>query len=217
MVKIKRLANLTDSICFVEPNIPSSELTQRNVDYPILSDKKMKTKYVKFAYRPTHFTWKGKTHEIQVNFCSNPFCKNHMKPQKKYGIGKSQRYSISGATKERNVICSTDPTDPNGIPTLKCNSKAYSNWSLATEIERLIRVNAVVPLDPAYEFHKDGCINHETYFTEPKTFYKRGKASSNAQIVQCKACKKYTNILRPKLKRPPIIRRGTIFCLFMQI
>ena len=200
MVKIKRLANLTDSICQIDPNIPSSELTQRNNDYPILSDKGMKTKYVKFAYRPTHFTWKGKTYEIQINHCANPFCKNHLQPQTRYGIGKKQRYTISGNTTDRNIICNPDPTDPNGIPTLNCNSKSYSNWSLATEIERLARVESVVPLTPIYEFHKASCVNTETYFTDPKTFYKRGKASSNAQIVQCKACKKYTNILPTKVE-----------------
>lgn len=198
MVKIKRLARLTDSVCQIDPNIPSSEFTQRNNDYSNLSDKSMKTKYVKFAFRPTHFTRKGKTHEIQINYCANPFCKNHLKPQEKYPINGNQRYNITGKSGERSIICNDDPTDPNDIPTLKCNTRAYSNWSLATEIERLVRAETVVPITPDYEFHKDGCMNAETYFTNPKTFYKRGKASSNAQIVQCKACKKYTNILPTK-------------------
>ncbi|MBT2571615.1 insertion element protein [Planococcus sp. ISL-110] len=198
MVKIKRLANFTDRICLTDPNIPPSEITQRHHDYLTLSDKKMKTQNVKFAFRPTDFTWKGKTHEIQLNFCANPFCKNHLQPQTKYGIGKNQRYTITGTTPDRNIICNADPNDPNGIPTLNCNTKAYSNWSLATEIERLVRLNSVVPLNPVYHFHKDGCANPETFLTQPKTFYKRGKASSNAQIVQCKTCKKYTNILPTK-------------------
>lgn len=198
MVKIKRLANQSDIICHVEPNIPHKEFAQREIDYLDLSDKKMKKKYIEFVFRPTHFKWKGQIFEIQTNFCANPYCKNHHQTQKKYNIGKNQRYKISGKETERTVYCNPDPSNLNGVPTLGCYNKTHSNWSLATEIERLIRINTVVPIEPDYEFHKDGCINTETYFSEPKTFYKRGKATSNAQIVQCKTCKKYTNILPDK-------------------
>ena len=198
MVKIKRLANVTDLICQIDTKITSLELTERKKDYTTLSDKKMKTSYIDFAFRPVHLHWNNQKYQIQLNHCSDPFCKNHNQPQVKYKVGKNKRYKITGKPGSRTISCVPDPTDKTGVPTLGCYTKTFSNWSLATEIERLIRINSVVPLEPAYEFHKDGCVDSNTYFENPKSFYKRGKASSNAQIIQCKTCKKYTNILPDK-------------------
>ncbi|WP_449536411.1 insertion element protein [Ferdinandcohnia sp. Marseille-Q9671] len=198
MTKIKRLATATDLICRIDPNITSIEMKQREADYYTLSDKKMKTTYINYAFRPVHLQWKGKTYEIQLNYCSDPFCKNFHQPQISYSVGKIKRYKMSGKEDSRVINCVPDPTDIKGIPTLGCYTKTFSNWSLATEIERLIRINSIVPLEPDYEFHKESCLNNETYFDNPKAFYKRGKASSNAQVVQCKSCGKYTNLLPNK-------------------
>jgi hypothetical protein len=198
MTKIKRLTSTSDLICRIDPNITPTEMKQREVDYDTLSDKKMKTTYINYAFRPAHLHWKGKTYEIQMNYCSDPFCKNFHQPQIAYSVGKIKRYKMSGKEESRVINCVPDPTDMNGIPTLGCYTKTFSNWSLATEIERLIRINSIVPLEPDYEFHKDGCLNKDTYFDNQKAFYKRGKASSNAQVVQCKKCGKYTNLLPNK-------------------
>jgi hypothetical protein len=105
-----------------------------------------------------------------------------------------------------------------GVPTLGCYTKTFSNWSLATEIERLIRINTIVPLEPSYEFHKDSCLNSDvTYFENPKAFYKRGKASSNAQVVQCKMCKKYTNLLPDKVSSTSYTqKRNDVLPMFAQ-
>ena len=199
MVKIKRLANSEDVLCYIDSDITFEELQQREIDYREFSDKKMKTKYIEKIYQPVHLHWKGDEFSIELNYCSNPFCKNFNEPQKKYNIGKSSRYRISGKN-NRTIICVDDPEDMNGIPSLECITKTYSNWSLATEIERLIRINSVVPIEPEYEFHKEDCPNPHTYFSNPKSFYKRGTASSKAQKIQCKSCKKYTNILPDKTR-----------------
>ncbi|WP_043932214.1 hypothetical protein [Bacillus sp. EB01] len=199
MVKIKRLATMDDSIISIDPGISPEEVRNRQLDYCILSDKKMKTKYIKSIYRPVHLHWKKQDFVIQLNYCSNPFCKNHNEPQTKYEVGKSHRYGLSGKN-ERVLRCTPDPTDPEGIPTLGCLTKTFSNWSLATEIERLIRINSVVPLEPEYNFHKDDCDNTDSYFDNSKAFYKRGIASSKAQKIQCKTCKKYTNLLPDKTR-----------------
>jgi transposase-like protein len=198
MTKIKRLANTTDPICRIDPNITSTEMKQREVDYDTLSDKRMKTTYIHYAFRPVRLHWKGKAYEIQVNYCSDPFCKNFLQPQISYNVGKIKRYKVTGKEESRTINCVPDPKDINGEPTLGCYTKTFSNWSLATEIERLIRINSIVPLEPDYEFHKEGCLSNDTYFDNPKSFYKRGKASSNAQKIQCKSCGKYTNLIPNK-------------------
>ncbi len=200
MVKIKRLSNLNDSFYQIDTKIIPSELAKRKNDYETLSDKRMKTSYIQLAFRPVHLKWNRKNYEIQLNYCSDPFCKNHTKKQEEYPGSKRKRYKFTGRESERIINCTPDPTDKTGIPTLSCYTKVFSNWSLATEIERLIRINSVVPLEPIYNFHKEICTNDDTYFENPKSFYKRGKASSGAQIVQCKMCKKYTNIIPDKTR-----------------
>lgn len=91
MVKIKRLANSEDDLCFIDSNITFEELQQREVDYQDLSDKKMKTKYAELIYQPVHLHWSDDGFSIQLNYCSNPYCKNFNKPQKKYIVGKGSR------------------------------------------------------------------------------------------------------------------------------
>lgn len=66
MVKIKRLADTSDLICQVESNIAPTELTQRNIDYKTLSDKRMKTKYLHFVFRPVHLHWDERKYEEKL-------------------------------------------------------------------------------------------------------------------------------------------------------
>jgi hypothetical protein len=209
----------TDPVCYIEPNFTPTELTQRGKDYNTLSDKKMKTTYINFAFRPVHLHWNEQNYEIQLNYCSDPFCKNQNQPQEDYKGGKNKRYNFTGkeGSRGRAINCVPDPTDIMGVPTLGCYTKTFSNWSLATEIERLIRINSVVRLEPTYEFHKDGCLNSDSYFENKKSYFKRGKATSNAQIVQCKTCKKYTNILPDKSKTTSYTqKRNDILPMFAQ-
>jgi transposase-like protein len=76
------------------------------------------------------------------------------------------------------------------------SSYPYSNWSIAEEINRLVRIETVQDVEPDYAFHKEGCINEGfTPFDHKKEFYKQGKSTSNSQRWQCKQCKKITNVL----------------------
>jgi hypothetical protein len=129
MVKIKRLAAVTDHVCRIEPNITlEEELTQRKKDYDILSDKKMKTAYNNSIFTPVHLHWNDQEHENQLNYCSDPFCKNHNKNQVDYGVGRSKRYKFTGKDESRVITCVPDPTDAMGVPTLGCYTKTFSNW-----------------------------------------------------------------------------------------
>ena len=59
MVKIKRLAKLTDTFLDIEPPITEKELQDRQVDYPVLTPARMTLKSNDQVYRPTKFKWKG--------------------------------------------------------------------------------------------------------------------------------------------------------------
>lgn len=200
MVKLKRLTHPTDKFLHIIPPVTSTELQEREKDYPLLTPSRMTLKSNEQLYRPTELTWKEQLFKIQVNHCSNPFCKNHGLPQKRFDVkSKPYRYKITGKSDSKMIFCNPDHSDPDGIPTLSCNTSTMSNWSLAEEIERLIRINSVLPIDPVYNFHKDDCLNSgETPFVNVKSFYKRGKSSSNSQRYQCKTCKKFTNVLPSK-------------------
>lgn len=197
MSKMKRLAQQSDTLIQIEPPITPDDLDQRNSLYHLLEPKEFKSQFQQQVYRPTEFTMDGKKYAIQMNHCANPFCKNHGLEQIPYK-GKNSRYRFSGSDHEKVIICSKDNRDPDGIPTLNCNTRTMSNWSIATEIERLHRINSTLPIEPEYQFHKDTCTLVSTPFTEPKDFYKRGLSTSNSQRYQCKTCKKFTNVLPDK-------------------
>lgn len=202
MTKMKRLTQPTDAFLNIIPPITEKELQEREKDYHMLTPSRMALKSNEQAYRPTAFIWKGKTTEIQVNHCANPFCKNHGLPQERFDIkSKPRRYKIVGNEYDKRVKCNLDRVEPDSIPTLFCESLVISNWSLAEEIERLVRINSVLPLEPDYTFHKPSCPRiNRTPFENEKEFYKRGKSSSGGQKYQCKECKKITSTLPNKSK-----------------
>lgn len=199
MSKMKRLANLNDTITTILPPITEEELELRNEKYNLLEPKKFKKVFQKGIYRATEIELNGQSYQIQMNHCANPFCKNYGQKQIKYK-GKSSRYKLSGLDKESVLICSKENRENEHIPTLNCNTRTMSNWSIATEIERLQHINTVLPIEPDYNFHKDNCIIDSTPFTKPKDFYKRGTSTSNSQRYQCKTCKKFTNVLPDKYR-----------------
>lgn len=56
--------------------------------------------------------------------------------------------------------------------------RAYSNWSLAEKIARLVRDERVIDVNPKYDFHKKDCPNDGlTPFDNPGAFRKKGVAS----------------------------------------
>lgn len=176
-----------------------SEIEDRNKDYNVLTPKRFGTKYKDLLFKPTEFTWSGITHQIQYNYCSNPYCKHHGKPQVKYPTkGKPTRYKLTGTSNHKSIKCNPDPTGSIGGVVLGCYTSTLSNWSVAQEIQRLVQINSVQDKEEEYEFHKESCIVEEiTPFNNPVGFYKQGKSRLGMQRYQCKVCKKKT-ALTPK-------------------
>lgn len=165
-------------------------------------------KYVDNLSKPVEIIYKGETHKIQVNFCSNPFCKWYGKEQFHYNNfkGKPHRYRLSGQgagiKSGKSLFCNPDPTQSSAGIALNCSTTAYSNWSLAEEIKRLIEIESVTDVNPKYIYHRDGYKNFSlTPVDNPGQFSKRGKSVSNSVRWQCKVCRKITNILPENQER----------------
>lgn len=113
---------------------------------------------------------------------------------------------MTGSSKDKGhkgMYCNDNPIG-RGV-SQNCTVTPLSNWSVVEGIKRLIEINSIQDVEPDYQFHKEGCSEEEsTPFNEPKQFYKRGKSRGKSQRYQCKACKKFTNVL-PKEKKPLLI------------
>jgi transposase-like protein len=201
LAKLQRLATKEDGIVVVHNPVSEENLKDRKEQYKVLSDKQFAFRYNHMLFLPIEFTWNGNTHKIQYNFCTNPFCKWCGKEQMKFETikGNPSRYKLSGRSSKKMLVCNPDPIHPNVGMTLNCYSIAISNWSVAEEISRLVRINQTKDVEPEYNFHKDSCVvGHLTPFDTPSEFYKQGKTLNNAQRWQCKMCKKKTSILPNK-------------------
>ncbi|MFT8321147.1 MAG: insertion element protein [Bacillus sp. (in: firmicutes)] len=198
MAKLQRLATKEDSIVVIHNPVSEEELKDRKEQYQVLSDKQFAFRYNHMLFRPIEFTWNGQAHKIQYNFCTNPFCKWCGQEQATLK-GKSKRYKLSGTMNKKSLVCKPDAIHPDRGMTLNCNSITVSNWSVAEEISRLIRINKTQEVEPDYNFHKESCTaRHLTPFETPEDFYKQGKTLNNSQRWQCKVCKKKTSILPNK-------------------
>lgn len=197
MSKLKRLATKEDNLVFIPSPVSSEEISERAKDYNVLTPKQFGTKHKDLLFMPIDFNWNGKTHQIQYNYCSNPYSKWHGLPQEKFPTkGKPSRYKLSGSGTDKTIHCNPDPINSNKLATLGCRTVTLSNWSISQEIERLIQINSVQDLEPDYQFHKEGCNSEgSTPFNEPKRFYKQGKSTGKSQRWQCKSCKEFTNVL----------------------
>lgn len=202
---MKRLANIEDSILHISSPLTPKEIGDRISDYNVLSDKAFAKKYTNLLFEPVEFEWDGVTYQIQANHCTNNYCKWYSHTQIRFEKVKykPKRYKLHGTSKtgSKMIMCNPDPTGSHIGTTWDCTTTPLSNWSVAEEIQRLVRLETVKNVEKEYEFHKDSCsIPSSTPFDNPKEFYKRGKSSSNSQRYQCKTCKKFTNVL-PKLKQ----------------
>lgn len=203
----------TASLLFHNP-VNEEELKDRKEQYQLLSDKQFAFRYNHMLFLPVEFTWDGITHKIQYNFCTNPYCKWYGQEQFRFEAvkGKPSRYKLSGRGSKKSLVCNPDPMHPDRGMTLNCNSITVSNWSVAEEISRLIRINQTQDVDPDYNFHKDGCTaGHLTPFETPDGFYKQGKTLNNSQRWQCKVCKKRQAFYRINDNPQLIVRREMIF------
>ncbi|WP_407271343.1 insertion element protein [Radiobacillus sp. PE A8.2] len=217
MANLKRLATKEDNIVNVLSPLTMDEITNRNKDYQQLTPKQFGTRYSQLLFQPVGFTLSGTEHRIQYNHCANPYCLWHGLPQVRFETKrKPSRYRLTGSGTEKSIKCNPDPK---GGAVLGCYTNTLSNWSIAEEIERLVRVNTVQEQQPDYEFHKDGCsVGETTPFTAAKEFYKRGKSKAKSQRYQCKMCKKFTNVL-PKGRQAITYhqQRSDILPLFMKL
>lgn len=200
MANLKRLAVTDDELLSVKNPITDSEIQQRHMDYPLLTEKRFAKKYNELLFEPIEFTYKGQEFSIQFNHCTNPFCKWYGLTQKRFENikGKPSRYRLSGSSKHgsQTLMCNPDPIHPHQGATLSSSSVPLSNWSVVEEIKRLITNDSVKDEEPDYQFHKHGCaVDYATPFENRSLFYKQGKSSGKSQRWQCKTCKKITNVL----------------------
>jgi len=197
--KMKRIANVNELSIVCNSPLPTSIQKERDELYNVLSDIEFMKKYRQYLYSPALLELETEKYEIQLNFCNSIFCKWYGQTQYKYDeiSGKPSRYKMVQAGRSDTAIqCNDVPSDDKTKVSLNNNSYVISNWSVAEEIKRLIHINFVVPIEPDYIFHKDGCINiDKTPFENVETFRKRGFSSSNSTKYQCKECGKITNVL----------------------
>lgn len=197
MTKLKRLAEATDQLIHIKVPISNEKLQERIMLYEELTPKQFGTRFSKDIFIPVHFELYGEDKIIQVNQCANPFCTYYGQEQESYK-GRALKYRLSGKAEDKTLICGKNVGDTDDIPSLGCTTRTMSNWSIATEIERLHRINTVLPIEPIYNFHKADCPVPTTPFSSPGDFYKRGISTSKSQRYQCKNCKKITNVLPDK-------------------
>ncbi|MBG9545130.1 hypothetical protein ABE29_20920 [Cytobacillus firmus] len=78
--------------------------------------------------------------------------------------GKPSRYRLVGSTRSnsKKIKCNPDPINPTSGMTLDCHTVPLSNWSIALEIERLIRIETIKDWEPEYQFHKEVCVDCTT-------------------------------------------------------
>jgi len=195
MRKMKILLTKTNKD-FAYPIIPRTgeELFGRFEDYAAMSPEDFEKKHKFKWHEPFTLAYGNKKFEIQLNFCTDPFCKWFGMPLAHFR-GKLQRYRLSGSDKSA-IYCNENPTEKTPGFVTSTSTTVLSNWSITEEISRLANINKVVKFEPMYRFHNDNCASiGSTPFKNVNAFYKRGKSSSNSQKWQCKECKKITNTL----------------------
>ncbi|MHA6529133.1 insertion element protein [Paenibacillus sp. BAC0078] len=227
MGKLKRLVTLDDNLISIEDPLNEEEVKQREIDYLLLSPNQFSKKYRSLLFKPIKIYYKNKLFEINLNHCTEPYCKWFGLPQKRFENikNKPSRYklnSLKNKSGDKYLKCNDDPVSPAvGNLTLNCEVKTISNWSIAHEIKRLFTIQEVKVMkeENQYDFHRKNCISElSTPFKQQSLFYKRGKSSSNSQKWQCKSCKKITNVLPSQRESFTYHqKRNDILLLFAQL
>lgn len=198
MAKLKRLIVKDDTLVRIMPPVSNEDVENRDKDYPILSPVDFAKKYRGTLFTPITIFINDTIHIIQLNYCSNPFCKWFGEPQVRFDDIKNKpfRYKLSGIGEKKKIVCNPNKTNTVDGISLECTTTAYSNWSIAEEIKRLIHIDKIVDWIPEYNFHREQCnLKETTPFLNVDNFKKRGKSSSNSIKWQCKLCGKMTNVL----------------------
>lgn len=204
MKKFQKIASFKDSNIAVNSPLSQDVISERAKEYHDLSNIEFKKKYRNYVFTPSLLVIGDEHYEINLNFCNNTFCKWYSLPQKKFEEVKNKpsRYKLQQTSREieseaePRIMCNPVPGELSYRQSIENSSNTISNWSVAEEIKRLITINSLVPIEPVYSFHKEGCLcNDKTPFNNKEFFHKRGKSSTNSQKYQCKGCKKITNVL----------------------
>lgn len=211
MGNFKRLANQVDELVKIEEPLIQDEINLRNDDYNKMPSDKFNAKHRQLlspeSYKTVNFELNGVTHTIQLNHCTNPFCRWFGEDQeelRKLAIRgrKRYKYKLTGSPEnenERTIVCNEDPYTKGAAG--GCSTNPISTWGVAEEIKRLVTLNSVVDLNPQYQFHKDDCDEYGAMpFEQPKCFYNYGKSKTNSIRYRCKNCGKTTNVLPLKEK-----------------
>jgi len=200
---LRRLARPDDHLVTTVPPLSDEELVERANDYAALPPSDYARKHGAILFRPVRVFYEGEWYSLQFNYCTNPFCRWFGEPQRrrehlKY---KPHRYRLIGTLEEPRFICNPLRPSENGV-SWGCKTTALSNWSIAEEIARLVTNDHVIPVQPDYQFHRDGCSQSQaTPFEQPSAFHRRGESTGGSQKWRCKVCGKFTNVLPTRFKK----------------
>ncbi len=100
MRKLKRLATTVDEVVTVHPPVSDEELNSRQTNYLLLSPIAFAKKYRNSLFQPVQIEYQSEPHQLQVNFCMNPYCHWFGLPQTRFENAryKPYRYKIVGST-----------------------------------------------------------------------------------------------------------------------
>ncbi|MEG1871184.1 MAG: hypothetical protein RR192_04225 [Peptostreptococcaceae bacterium] len=141
MAKLKELAD--KDILNITTTCPYSEETLRQMDedYNVLSPASFSKKYRYLVFSPSFISENYDSTELQLNYCTNPFCSSFGLEQEKYIHikGKPSRYKLVAIinSSARNIFCNTIAMNNCDGIGMNCYTDTISNWSVAEEIKRL--------------------------------------------------------------------------------
>lgn len=98
-----RLATPGDRVIAVEAPLSPEEVRARKRDRSTLTPYKYSQAH-RITFRPVRITFEGRQHDIQLNYCVNPFCAWYGLPQGplvKVKGGHEERYRIGGGEREK--------------------------------------------------------------------------------------------------------------------
>jgi len=72
---MRRLATIEDEIAKVNPPVTEEELQERQDLYDVLTPAKFSRRLIDSWIEPVMLEYSGQKFPIQMNFCSDPFCK----------------------------------------------------------------------------------------------------------------------------------------------
>jgi transposase-like protein len=202
MSKLKKLLTSDDSPVKVIPLFELAELESLRQQYLTMSPDDFAWNYVDIWAKAVAIVYEGKSQEIQMNFCTNPFCGWFGMPQERFESirSKPSRYKLTGPSYKKNIECNQDKECGRKIQ--HDFTQVYSNWAIADEIARLARHDRIKDRDPEYVFHKDKCVMEgATPFEQPEVFYRYGENKAKSRRYMCRECRKTTNVLPEKERR----------------